>query len=114
MSARSLELLDLELAHAPGFSEAFAIHTEAASQIVIVGPNESGKSSLAAALFSVLWPAQESNSNLDIAARFRFGERTLQARHRSKTTSWSENGVAVPAPPLPADEIASCFRIAVD
>ncbi len=114
MSARSLELLELELVHAPGFSEAFKVQTEGASHVVIVGPNESGKSSLAAALFSVLWPAQESNPNLEITARFRLGERTLRARHRSGQTSWSDDGLVVQAPPLPADEIARCFRISVD
>ncbi len=114
MSARALELLELELVHAPGFSAAFAIQTEGASQVVIVGPNESGKSSLAAALFSVLWPARESDPNLEIVARLRLGERRLRARHRAKITSWSEDGVEIPAPPLPADEIANCFRIAVD
>ncbi|HTF89807.1 MAG TPA: hypothetical protein VK843_15445 [Planctomycetota bacterium] len=114
MSTKTLELLELELVHAPGFSDSFAITTGGASEVLIVGPNESGKSSLARALFSVLWPGLETNPSLEIVAKFRLGERSLRARHRGLATTWYDEGSEVPAPALPADEIAGCFRIAVD
>ncbi|MEO6708552.1 MAG: hypothetical protein ABI054_03280, partial [Planctomycetota bacterium] len=97
-----------------GFSDPFAIATGGASEVLIVGPNESGKSSLARALFSVLWPGLETNPSLEIVAKFRLGERSLRARHRGLATVWYDEGNEVPAPVLPADEIAGCFRIAVD
>ena len=112
--AEALSLAEFEITLAPGFIEAFRVTPAARGLVLVVGPNESGKSTLARALSNVLWPGSIPSAELECDAHFRLGPRALRAIHRGGKTRWLEAGVESEAPRLPPVELASCYRLSVE
>lgn len=112
--AQALSLAEFEITLAPGFIEAFRVAPAARGLVLVVGPNESGKSTLARALSNVLWPGSIPSAELECDAQFRLGARALRAIHRGGNTRWLEAGVECETPKLPPLELASCYRLSVE
>jgi len=110
----ALSLVEFEITLAPGFIEPFRVVPAARGLVLVVGPNESGKSTLARALSNVLWPGSIPSAELECEARFRLGPRALRAIHRGGKTRWLEAGVECETPKLPPLELASCYRLSVE
>ncbi len=114
MSSQSLLLEDLRVHRAPGFPGGLEFKPAARGLVLVHGSNESGKSTLARALWALLWPDSAKDSMLDCDGVFRLGTRRLIARHRDGKTRWQESGGDSEAPNLPVAELAECYRLSIE
>ncbi|MDH4016097.1 MAG: AAA family ATPase, partial [Actinomycetota bacterium] len=106
-----MKLSRLQLRRAPGLDKGLEeLHFEDGLNVVF-GPNESGKSTLARAIQSTLWPGGRSpGAWIDVESDWSEGDQTWSARHDGDT-DWTRDGESCPAPPLPPDENSRAYRL---
>ena len=113
-----MRLVDLRIERLPGIDHGFTVPARPGVNIV-VGPNESGKSSLARAVFNLLWP--DSRTHLidgrplrpfSVSATFTVDQdRHRAARDDAGDVTWTRDGQPTDAPTLPGGDIAACYRL---
>lgn len=114
MSAERMALRELAVERAPGLPPRLAIHPDGRGWVVVVGPNESGKTTLARALARLLWPQSKAATAADLFARVQLGDRALEVRDRGHQVSWSADGADIAAPQLPHADFAGCYQLSID
>ena len=92
-----MKLSRLRLRRAPGLDKGLGELRFEAGLNVVFGPNESGKSTLARAIQSTLWPVgRKPGSVIDGESEWSEGDRFWSARYDGDTT-WSRDGEVVTA-----------------
>jgi ABC-type molybdenum transport system ATPase subunit/photorepair protein PhrA len=101
----------LRLRRAPGLDKGLGELRFEAGLNVVFGPNESGKSTLARAIQSTLWPVgRKPGSVIDVESEWSEGDRSWSARYDGDTT-WSRDGEVVTQPELPGPENSTAYRL---
>ncbi len=105
-----MKLERLDIRRLPGIDDPFALTVGPAVNLV-VGPNASGKSSLARAVRDLLWPARHDGGVRWLRARFRDGETELAVTCDGGAPVWTRGGQPVDPPRLPPPHLADCYRL---
>lgn len=106
-----LNLTRLDLERLPGITRPFALMA-APGVNLIIGPNEVGKSSVARAVFHLLWPAGKAATPFSVRGAFTDEVGPLQARRiDNEDVVWTRDGAEASAPELPAGHVARCYRL---
>ncbi len=95
----------LHLRHAPGLPDGVALADVRPGLNVVVGPNASGKSTLARALRATLWPAA-AQPGVIADATWRHGDAALEVTLHGDRATWTE-----PPPPLPDPGLSARYRL---
>lgn len=107
-----MRLTRLEVRSLPGLPGGFAVVPGPGVNLV-VGPNASGKSSLARAIRSLLWPDSLANAAQHrLAAQVTVGDDVLIARRPPDgTLSWTRDGEEVAPPRVPVDHLRDRYEL---
>ncbi len=108
-----MRLLKLNIERLPGIPAPFKITAQEGVNLVL-GPNESGKSSLAKTVKHLLWPTNTSNDPIVARGQFYHDGKTLQvASNFNNTVTWEMDGEQTNSPKLPAGHAASCYQLGI-
>jgi DNA repair protein SbcC/Rad50 len=108
-----MRLLNLNIERLPGIKAAFSI-TAGKGVNLILGPNESGKSSLVRTVSHFFWPNPRAVKPTVAQGRFLFDDKTLHAEsYNDSTVTWKENGEIISGPSVPVDVTRSAYNISV-
>ena len=111
MSRNFLHLDRLTIDRMPGIAPGFTIDARDGVNLVI-GPNESGKSSLVRAFRLLLWPNESAPTPFGADAVFHDGDGPLRAVRQGRSAEpWSRDGAVVAPPSLPPGHLAACYRL---
>ena len=106
-----MKLSRLRLRRAPGLDKGLGELRFEAGLNVVFGPNESGKTTIARAIQSTLWPeGRKPGALLDVDSDWSEGDRAWSAHHDG-TTSWTLGGELAVPPDLPGDENSPAYRL---
>ncbi|MCB1184525.1 AAA family ATPase, partial [bacterium] len=106
-----LDLQRLAAARLPGLPDGFVVEARPGVNLVL-GANESGKSSFVRAVQRLLWPDRPGASPFEVTATFADDAGPLQAVRRDDgPVGWSRDGAPVPAPAVPEGHLAHCYRL---
>jgi energy-coupling factor transporter ATP-binding protein EcfA2 len=107
-----MRLTRLEVRSLPGLPDGFAVVPGPGVNLV-VGPNACGKSSLARAIRSLLWPDSLANAAQHrLAAQVAVGDDVLIARRPPDgTLSWTRDGENVAPPSVPVDHLRDRYEL---
>lgn len=107
-----MRLTRLEVKSLPGLPDGFAVDPGTGVNLV-VGPNASGKSSLARAVRSLLWPDSLANAAQHrLAAHVAVGDDVFIARRPPDgTLSWMRDGEPVQPPRVPVDHLRDRYEL---
>ncbi|MFQ5655689.1 MAG: AAA family ATPase, partial [Planctomycetota bacterium] len=114
-----MRLTELRIDRLPGIDSPFALEAARLGEglHVIVGPNESGKSSICRAVRQLLWeeaPGEERSSSVRVRGRWSGGGHDWTAeREGSGSPRWQRDGIESPAPPLPDVHLARCYTLGI-
>ncbi len=104
-----MKFTELELLRSPGLRHGFKLDKLAAGINVIVGPNASGKTSLARAVRALLWEAEPFRG--EVRAKLEHeGQSFDLARETGLAPSWAPRE----HPSLPEPRFRHCFTLSVD
>lgn len=107
----NLNLVKLDLDRLPGLSQPFVVSAKPGINL-IVGANEAGKSSVARAVSRLLWEDQKVTKPFDVRGEFEDSRGVIQARRQDEDpVDWIRDGITAPAPDLPGDHLAACYRL---
>ena len=95
----------------PGVKEPFSVQPYSAHLNLLVGPNESGKTTLCRAIRAILWPGTETDEHISIESQWTDVDKTLTATRESTRAVWRRDGVETPPPLLPDERFARCFTL---
>ena len=103
-----MRLEHLHVDRLPGLPDPFDLEPGPGVNLLL-GPNAVGKSSVARAVRGLLWPARSDPTHQLLTARFPDG---LEAtRDGGRTVTWRRGGETAPAPEVPGDHLADCYRL---
>lgn len=95
----------------PGLPEPFVLEP-APGVNILLGPNASGKSSVARAVRGLLWPELEGAEGHHLVAEFADAQGPLTAqRQGGRTVAWRRAGVDASAPGVPGGHLAGCYHL---
>lgn len=107
----TLRLTQLHLERLPGIDTPFAVPAQPGVNL-ISGPNESGKSSVARAVFQLLWPGTPAGRPFMVRGEFADHEGELQARRLDdEPVVWTRHGEPTSAPVVPGAHLVGCYRL---
>ncbi|MCB9535527.1 MAG: AAA family ATPase [Myxococcales bacterium] len=95
----------LHVRHAPGLPAGVALTDLRPGPNLVVGPNASGKSTLARALRATLWPSA-AQPGVTADATWRHGDVALEVSLHGDRATWSS-----PPPPLPDATLSARYRL---
>ena len=105
-----MRIEQLDIRQLPGLDDPFSLRPGPGVTLV-VGPNASGKSSLARAVRDLLWPARHDGGVRWLRAMLKMGDDALTVTCDGGPPVWTRGGAPVPAPSLPAAHLADCYRL---
>ncbi|MDX2475426.1 MAG: AAA family ATPase [Candidatus Krumholzibacteria bacterium] len=106
-----LHLTRLQMDRMPGLQPPFAIDAQPGVNLII-GPNESGKSSIVRAVRLLLWPDERAPVPFQVGAVFADAEGPLRANRAADVSEpWQRDGQDTGGPALPAAHLAACYRL---
>ncbi len=109
-----MKLRRLRIQRMPGIDQTFEIRLGVQGQnlSIVVGPNESGKSSICRAIAALLWPGIPVSDDFAAQSVWEEGGRQLFASREGRgTTRWQQEGQEVEGPALPPDHLAQAYRL---
>ncbi len=74
-----MELRKVMVRQMPGVKEPFSVQPYSAHLNLLVGPNESGKTTLCRAIRAILWPGTETDEPISIESQWIETDETLTA-----------------------------------
>ena len=106
-----MKLDRLRVDRLPGLPEAFELRPQGGVNILL-GPNASGKSSVARAVRGLLWPEREGREGHLLTADFNDDTGVVTAqRSGGATVEWHRAGISTGAPEVPGNHLADCYRL---
>ena len=105
-----MRIEQLDIRQLPGLDDPFSLRPGPGVTLV-VGPNASGKSSLARAVRDLLWPERHDGGVRWLRAMLQGGRRRADRHLRRRPAGLDPRRRAVPAPTLPAAHLADCYRL---
>ena len=106
-----MELRKVTVRQMPGVKEPFSVQPYSAHLNLLVGPNESGKTTLCRAVRAILWPGTETDEPISIESQWTEVDETLTATRERTSAIWRRDGVEAPSPLLPDGRFARCFTL---
>jgi uncharacterized protein YhaN len=106
-----MELRKVTVRRMPGVKEPFSVQPYASHLNLLVGPNESGKTTLCRAIRAVLWPGTETDEQISIESQWTEVEDTLTVIREKTRAIWQRDGKETPPPLLPDERFARCFTL---
>jgi exonuclease SbcC len=106
-----MKLRRLSIDRLPGITKPFTLEPGDGVNL-LVGPNASGKSSVARAVRRLLWPDRKAAEAFLVEARFDAGG-DLVAKAVGTSISWARDGFPIDTPALPGDLLAGCYNLTV-
>ena len=106
-----MELRKVTVRRMPGVKEPFSVQPYSSHLNLLVGPNESGKTTLCRAIRAVLWPGTETDEDISIESEWTEVNETLTATREKARSVWRRDGKETPPPRLPAERFARCFTL---
>jgi ABC-type cobalamin/Fe3+-siderophores transport system ATPase subunit len=106
-----MELRKVTVRRMPGVKEPFSVQPYSSHLNLLVGPNESGKTTLCRAIRAILWPGTETDEHISIESQWTEVDETLTATREKSSAVWQRDGKETPPPRLPAERFARCFTL---
>jgi energy-coupling factor transporter ATP-binding protein EcfA2 len=106
-----VELRKVTVRQMPGVKKPFSVQPYSAHLNLLVGPNESGKTTLCRAIRAILWPGTETDEPISIESQWTEADETLTATREETSAIWRRDGKETPPPPLPDERFARCFTL---
>ncbi len=106
-----MELRKFTVRQMPGVKEPFSVQPYSAHLNLLVGPNESGKTTLCRAIRAILWPGTETDESISIESQWTEVGETLTATREKANVIWRRDGKKTPLPLLPDERFARCFTL---
>ena len=106
-----MELRKVTVRQMPGVKESFSVQPYSSHLNLLVGPNESGKTTLCRAIRAILWPGTETDEPISIESQWTEVGETLTATREKASTLWRRDGKETPPPLLPDERFARCFTL---
>lgn len=103
-----MRLERLHVDRLPGLSGSFDLQPGPGVNLLL-GPNATGKSSVARAVQGLFWPASYGARGHELTARFEGGLEA--ARTGGPAVTWRLAGEGTPVPAVPGDHLADCYRL---
>ncbi len=105
-----MRIRQLDIRQLPGLDDPFSLQPGPGVTLV-VGPNASGKSSVARAVRDLLWPERHDGGVRWLRAVLHHGDNELTVTCDGGPPVWTRGGQPASAPPLPAAHLADCYRL---
>ncbi len=109
-----MRLRTLRVDRLPGIRPGFELADIAPGVNVVIGPNASGKSSVLRAVQALLYPEEQRGADVVLEAVFEDDDGELRVGRAGDAVSWTRDGRAVPAPPLPEHHLLGCYTLGVE
>ncbi len=106
-----MELRKVTVRQMPGVKEPFSVQPYSSHLNLLVGPNESGKTTLCRAVRAILWPGTETDEPISIESQWTEVGETLTATREKADVNWRRDGKETPLPLLPDERFARCFTL---
>lgn len=106
-----MELRKVTVRQMPGVKEPFSVQPYSSHLNLLVGPNESGKTTLLRAVRAILWPGTESDESISIESQWTEVGETLMATREKAKVIWRRDGKKISRPLLPDERFARCFTL---
>ncbi len=106
-----MELRKVTVRQMPGVKEPFSVQPYSSHLNFLVGPNESGKTTLCRAIRAILWPGTETDEPISIESQWTEGGETLTAIREKASALWRRDGKKTTPPLLPDERFARCFTL---
>ena len=106
-----MELRKVMVRQMPGVKEPFSVQPYSAHLNLLVGPNESGKTTLCRAIRAILWPGTETDEPIGIESQWTEADATLTATREKTRVIWRREGKETPPPLLPDERFSGCFTL---
>jgi hypothetical protein len=108
-----VKLRRLRINSMPGIYDGYEVEFQD-GLTVVEGPNEAGKSTLARAVRSLLWPDTRSDDYVSVSAEFEDAEGSVSVEREGPRVSWTRAGEDVAPPALPDEHLAHSFFIGAE
>ncbi|WP_019584120.1 AAA family ATPase [Thioalkalivibrio sp. ALE16] len=109
-----MKLESLDIQRLPGIHPGFRLEALGPGVNVVVGPNASGKSSLLRGLRAALYPQEQRNRGVQVAARFNDAQGSLEAQRVGTDLYWLRDGQRGDPPPLPDHRFIDCYTLHIE
>ncbi len=108
-----MRLRKINVDRIPGIKTPFSVEAKKGINLIL-GPNESGKSSLVRTMLHLLWPVPVNGSPIIANGEFfQDGKSLLAESNHDSLVTWKRDGQKIDRPNLPENHTAFCYKLGV-